>query len=484
MAVKRQASDVKHIVNPEGFEVKQSGRDVFIEGFSNKATVDRGDDIIATDAWELENFKKNPVILFNHGFDSLGGTPVGKAVEVKPTDEGLWIKVKMSNSKAPGIQMVRDLVEERILKAFSVGFTPKETEKVEMEGRSINRIKKAELFEVSIVAIPMNQDSLFELSEKTLKTKTLHQIKSEYLVAKGAKVQAIIESKFVEGVDREEVIEKVCSKTGLTEIQLKDMLVGDEELSEEALKSLEEELSFNAKEELQKAESNEERKATKENGAGGEDAGKEKEGESGEASKGEGGEGGEGGDEEEDLKDAFQDCVNEKVPKLIEEGMEQDQAVAAAISQCQEDMKVNLTSESKLAVYGEVFAALDGWEKGAELGAVLGSAKFEQATKQEGTEGTEPPVEPVVTQPIKTEKQPDDFGSPYLDAVKQTNVLLGAVILELQKLAAELNALKVSGTTEPAKETSTTTDESKTVDIDYAAKKLEDLNNRLTKLGC
>lgn len=151
-------------------EVKQAGQDVFIEGFANrfsmdgKLLVDRGNDLIPPDAFELEEFKTLPIIFFNHDRNQ----PVGKATQIQKKEDGLFIKVKMSNAEHPEVARVRTLVKEGILKAFSVGFDPIEIDQEEVEGEKVNVIKKANLLEVSIVSIPMAQHSLFNVTSKSL----------------------------------------------------------------------------------------------------------------------------------------------------------------------------------------------------------------------------------------------------------------------------------------------------------------------------
>lgn len=141
-------------------------RKLTIEGLANAATVDRAQEIISPKAWNLENYKKNPVVLFDHGHDpAFGFLPIGKAVEVTPTEDGLYTKIIISGSSNDKISAVRDLIEEGILKTFSVGFDPKETEKTGEDGKQ-TMITKAELIETSIVPIPMNQDSTFSKLEK------------------------------------------------------------------------------------------------------------------------------------------------------------------------------------------------------------------------------------------------------------------------------------------------------------------------------
>ena len=57
--------------------------------------LDRAGDIIEHDAWTkggLENFKSNPIILFNHDYNK----PIGRAKEFSVTDNGLDISAKIS----------------------------------------------------------------------------------------------------------------------------------------------------------------------------------------------------------------------------------------------------------------------------------------------------------------------------------------------------------------------------------------------------
>lgn len=496
----------------ETFSIKQLSTGVFIEGFANKATVDRGDEIIAHDAWELDNFKRNPIILFNHGMDTLGGTPVGKATEVVPTEDGLYLKVKMSQSQSPGIKMVRELVEERILKAFSVGFNPKETDTIDMDGKSVRKISKAELFEVSIVGVPMNQDSLFEITEKSLTTKSLHELKGEILKNKGADVALAIEEQLGKSKSRKAAISRVAKLKGIEIEKLLDMLAGDVEIPadvaecfsivvkavdlkltlEEALSALEagkseEEIVLALREKLKAEEENEEEETSaegsEEGGEGEEEAGGKEEGAegSGEAS-GEEEESSEGTEEDAKVKADFQDCVNDKVPKLVAEGMEQDQAVAVAIAKCQEEGKCQLTPASKQSVYANIFGALS--ESGyTPTTFAAGELVFVKEVSAEAQ--TEQPP----STPIKTEASQENFGSPHLEAVKQTNILLGALINEFQKINNNLtglisqNALSSNNNTSSREEGSESGDANETENEKYVVAKLASLKARLTTLG-
>jgi HK97 family phage prohead protease/HK97 family phage major capsid protein len=132
---------------------------VTISGYASTKDFDRAGDSISAEAWTkggLANFEKNPIILFNHNYDK----PIGRAIGLKVTDQGLEMKAKISKS-AP--DHVAELVKEGILGAFSVGFRVKDADYIkETDGLMI---KDAELFEVSVVSVPCNQAATFSLAK-------------------------------------------------------------------------------------------------------------------------------------------------------------------------------------------------------------------------------------------------------------------------------------------------------------------------------
>jgi HK97 family phage prohead protease len=132
---------------------------VMIRGMASTNHSDRAGDVISAEAWTkggLENFKNNPVILFNHDYDK----PIGRATGVKVTENGLELEAKISKS-APAA--VCELVKDGVLGAFSVGFKVKDADYLkETDGLMI---KDAELFEVSVVSVPCNQAATFSLAK-------------------------------------------------------------------------------------------------------------------------------------------------------------------------------------------------------------------------------------------------------------------------------------------------------------------------------
>ncbi len=208
------------------FKVKEThGEDTVIEGWANKAVVDRGNDIINKEAWDLGNYGKNAIILYNHDKDK----PIGKALDVHATDEGLYIQARISKSKDPFISYVRDMIREGILNSFSVGFDAKHESK---NAAGVNEIKKAELYEVSIVTLPMNQDSQFRMSSKEMKKLSYKQVKENVLKEKGAFTAAVIHSRIEDlkalGTWNEDTdLARATELAGGTPEQLAEILAGE-----------------------------------------------------------------------------------------------------------------------------------------------------------------------------------------------------------------------------------------------------------------
>lgn len=422
-------------------EIKMTSDGLTIQGFANKAVVDRGNEIIATDAWDLDNYKKNPVILYNHGFDpQLGSTPVGAATEVTPTKEGLFIKARLAAVDDPLINRIRGLVQEKILRAFSVGFNPVTSSDDPKTG--VKTITKAELFEVSIVGVPMNQDSLFEVTGKMLKSMSADALRHDILTRKGAWVAAAVQNTMYEKqknekLKREDMLEALMEKADLEADALTDILAGNvTPVPEGVLAAFADVLGINIddlkkldagdvevtseKDEDDKEPSETDKPKESDEGASAESAADG--GASGNGDKEEMGKDGSGPNKDGSKSSDFSQCVSDKIRKLMGEGKEQDQAVAIAINMCGEGEAAKCHKPTK-----DEYAA---WFKLADS---LAKKQADQGVEQPPT--TEATVD-------RTEAANNDFGSPMLDAQKQTNVLLGALISEIQKVSIKLDGLQ------------------------------------------
>ena len=123
---------------------------------------DRYGDIISQDGWQLDAYRRNPVVLLNHQTNQL---PIGKGlVEVK--DGNLMIDVEF-DAEDELAQKVAHKARNGFLHAVSVGFNPVESisraelpeEHKAYSEKGGNLFTKAELLEVSIVTIPANSEA-------------------------------------------------------------------------------------------------------------------------------------------------------------------------------------------------------------------------------------------------------------------------------------------------------------------------------------
>lgn len=130
---------------------------IFIEGYANTVDKDRAGDVVPAYVWEqgIQEFLKNPIILAYHDQTE----PVGEMVEHRIDAKGLWIKARISAAAEDTFNLIRD----NVLKAFSVKFIIKDADY--NPSADIFVIKELELLEISVVSIPMNQNSLFNISK-------------------------------------------------------------------------------------------------------------------------------------------------------------------------------------------------------------------------------------------------------------------------------------------------------------------------------
>ena len=146
-----------------------------IKGSASTDALDRAGDIIESNAWTksggLENFKNNPIVLFNHDYDR----PIGRAKEIGVTEKGLELTARISKSAGE----IKDLIKDGVLGAFSVGFKVKDADyNDETDGY---KIKDAELFEVSVVSVPCNQTAVFSLAKSFDSMEEYNQFKKDFI---------------------------------------------------------------------------------------------------------------------------------------------------------------------------------------------------------------------------------------------------------------------------------------------------------------
>jgi hypothetical protein len=131
-------------------------------------TLDRDKDIIKLSAWNLDEYKLNPVVLANHAHQSF---PVAKSIEIGVRGNALQATAQFPEKGVYDVaDTVHDLVNLGYLKGASVGFRAHDTEP---NGYGGVTIKSATLLEWSICPIGSNPDALIQRAAPAVMRKWL-----------------------------------------------------------------------------------------------------------------------------------------------------------------------------------------------------------------------------------------------------------------------------------------------------------------------
>lgn len=129
-------------------------------------TPDRMGDVIMAEGWDLADFRKNPIALFNHSKDWIVGTWKNLRIEGHALLGELEPAPKGISERADEITR---FIEAGVLKSVSVGFLPLER-KIRRKGEEMvgYTFTKQTLVESSIVAVPANPNALAIAKELNL----------------------------------------------------------------------------------------------------------------------------------------------------------------------------------------------------------------------------------------------------------------------------------------------------------------------------
>lgn len=150
---------VKEVAQPIGAD---------LEFVLSDDTPDRYGDVVEAKGWDLSWFKKNPIALFGHD----NSFPIGVWENVRVEGGKLIGRLKFAEAGTSArIDELRSLVQQKILRAVSVGFKPVESEP---NGKRGLRFLRQELLETSLVSVPANPAALavaksLNLSDDTMK---------------------------------------------------------------------------------------------------------------------------------------------------------------------------------------------------------------------------------------------------------------------------------------------------------------------------
>lgn len=141
-------------ITPAGAGSFEEGR---LRALISAETVDRSSERLLAAGVELDNYLRNPVLLWSHDASL---PPIGRAVAVEP-EPGVGVWAVNEFAPTPFAQEIAGLYRDGFLNAFSVGFRPLELDtRQRVPGQQGATILRWELVEQSAVAVPANPDAL------------------------------------------------------------------------------------------------------------------------------------------------------------------------------------------------------------------------------------------------------------------------------------------------------------------------------------
>jgi HK97 family phage major capsid protein/HK97 family phage prohead protease len=110
--------------------------------------------VLKQDGWNLTGFRRNPIALWNHD----QGTPIGVWEDLKIVGGQMTARLKLAaRGTSEFIDTMWSLIEQKIVKAASVGFMPLDYD-IQKDGSIL--VKKMELREISLVSVPADAGAL------------------------------------------------------------------------------------------------------------------------------------------------------------------------------------------------------------------------------------------------------------------------------------------------------------------------------------
>ena len=183
-----------------------------LELVGSSENLDRDGELIKASGWQLDNYRKNPVVLWAHDYRQ---PPIGKTIGVEVRDGRLVFRVEFAPAETyPFADVIYNLYKGGFLNAASVGFIPLETEGGKGKSDSACRIYlKQELLELSAVPVPSNPDALTVARTQGLITvKEFEQITGEEIPKK-----KVLKAELIQLVEEQE------ARIGELEKQIADL---------------------------------------------------------------------------------------------------------------------------------------------------------------------------------------------------------------------------------------------------------------------
>jgi len=214
-------------------EIEMKEGKIKIKGFASTPDIDRYNDIVNPKSFNnaIEGYMKNPVILLQHNWDK----PIWKATDYTLTRRWLEVKVELTND----IDNTFKLIQDWVLKGFSIWFIPKKWEYKTQDQLEIREITDLDLVEISVVSTPANQNSLFTLTKSVKNFFDWINLINNTEIMEEIIEEKTIETKIDEVIEVKETITPQIEETILwDEVEISSENLDIDKAQDEELKSL------------------------------------------------------------------------------------------------------------------------------------------------------------------------------------------------------------------------------------------------------
>ena len=119
--------------------------------------VDRDNELVNLDFLDLDGYRKNPILVFQHDW----AKPAGRVLDIVVKNGSLHITAEVH--RLTGLEHVYEAVERGIIKSLSIGTVPHGYTYRDVGDREILEIASSTLVEISLTTVQSNQEALFEV---------------------------------------------------------------------------------------------------------------------------------------------------------------------------------------------------------------------------------------------------------------------------------------------------------------------------------
>jgi len=157
--MKKTLLSSNRIVKAFTLEVKAvNEKDHIVEGIFSTAAIDRHGEVVVQEGWKLDDYIKNPVVLWSHDNYQF---PLAQMTRIGFENGNLAGAMKFAVEEYDMAATAFALMKGKYLRAFSVGFM---NNVYEIDnGSDVVKLIENVLLEVSVVNVPANQEALAKI---------------------------------------------------------------------------------------------------------------------------------------------------------------------------------------------------------------------------------------------------------------------------------------------------------------------------------